>query len=393
MNATYKTTLLSSILTFLVMGAQPVLAANNGGSSSSPKSATQCWDPNDPDYKPTGDRGQGSEIFDTSAIGQDYTGYLKAYIDAEPNPITPEEFSTYSVPGWIKNTPRNAIFNYSKTLGSPSAPAGPLTPYTDPYGYTWGFIAQVQNVMWPFDPSDYPQLNPPPSSGWEAAALAAKPVPSGVVVYTNNNKNQVLVFTARDLDTNQRILRFFVTDQWGNKYIMKSSNSANNTTETIKAAFEAAVLPKGWRKSMEYLTRDLCVSPVYGGDYLATFQEFRDSTDSAYSQITWGKKGWGVAQEIGSPMSMWTSSKGSRLRGTPKQDLMYGGPGNDVFVPDTGNDIVDGGDGVNVVSLSGSSSSYEITKKGNTVVVTGNGSIKTLKRIQVLRFKDRIVKL
>lgn len=393
MNLISKTTILSSMLTFLVIGTQPVLAAQNGNSNPSPKSAAQCWNPNDPDYKPTGDRGQGSEIFDTTAIGQDFTGYLKAYIDAEPNPIPPESLDDYDVEGWMPNTPRNPIFNYSKTLGSPSAPAGPLIPYTDPYDYTWGFIAQVQNVMWPFDPSDYPQLNPPPSSGWEAAALAANPVPSGVVVYTNNNKNQVLVFTSRDPDTNQRILRFFVTDQWGNKFIMKSSNSANNTPETIKAAFKAAVLPKGWHKSMGYLKRDLCVNPVYGGDYLAIFQEFRDSADSAYSQITWGKKGWGVAQEVGYPMSMWTSYKGSRLRGTPNQDLMYGGPGDDVFVPDTGDDIVDGGEGVNVVRLRGLSRNYSITTDGDTVVVTGDGSTKTLKRIQVLRFKDRRVKL
>ena len=380
-------------LSFLVAGAQSVAAAQKGYSHPSVRSASQCWDPNDSGYLPTAGRGQGSEILDATGIGQDYMGYLKAYIDAEPNPIPPESLSSYSVPGWIPNTPRHAIFNYTKTVGSPSAPAGPLTPYTDPYGYTWGFIAQVQNVMWPFDPADYPQLNPPPSSGWEAAALAGTPVPLGVVMYTYNNKNQVTVFTARDPDTNQRILRFFVTDQWGNKFIMKSSNNANNTPDTIKAAFKAAVLPNGWHKSMGYLRKDLCVSPVYGGDYLSTYQEIRDSADSAYSQITWGSKGWGVAQEIGYPMAMWTSSKGSRLRGTPNQDLMYGGPGNDEFVPNAGDDMVDGGEGVNVVRLSGPFRNYTITQDGDTITVTGDGSTKTLKRIQVLRFRDRKVRL
>ena len=389
MNKISTTTVMA--LSLLVAWANPGTAAQKASSHRLASSASQCWDPNDPNYVPTAGRGQGSEVLDATGVGQNYTGYLKAYIDAEPNPIPPEDLSSYSVPGWIVNTPRYTVFNYTKTIGSPSAPAGPLTPYTDQFGYTWGLIAQVQNVMWPFDPADYPQLNPPPSSGWEAAALAGNPVPPGVMMYTNNNKNQVIVFTAKDPDTNQRILRFFVTDPWGNKFIMKSTNYANNTPDTIKAAFKAAVLPKGWRKTMGYLGTDLCVSPIYGGEYISTFQELRDSADSAYSQITWGNKGWGVAQEIGYPMPMWTSSRGSRLLGTPNQDLMYGGPGNDEFVPNTGDDIVDGGEGRNVVRLRGPFRNYTITQNGDTVTVTGDGSTKTLKRIQVLRFRDRKV--
>lgn len=362
-------------------------------SSLAAKPASSCWDPNDPNYKSTASRGQGSEIVDLSSVGKDYKGYLKVYIDAEPNPIPPESLSSYAVAGWIPNSPRHAIFNYTNTVGSPSAPAGPLTPYIDPYGYTWGFIAQVQNVMWPFDPADYPQLDPPPSSGWEAAALAGSAVPKGVVMYTYNNKNQTTVFTARDPETNHRILRYFATDPWGNKFIMKSSNNANNTPEAITAAFKAAVLPKGWRKSVGYLRRDLCVTPIYGGDYNSTYQEIRDSADSAYSQFIWGKKGFGVAQKIGYPMAMWTSAKGSLLRGTPEKDLMYGGPGDDTFIPYAGDDIVDGGEGFNAVKLEGPFRNYTITVVDKVVTVTGAGSKKTLKRIQQLQFTDRKVKL
>ncbi len=123
-------------------------------------------------------------------------------------------------------------------------------------------------------------------------------------MYTYNNKNQITVFTAKDPETQLPILRYFVTDPWGNKFIMKSTNYANNTTESITAAFKAAVLPRGWRKSMGYLPRDLCVSPIYGGDNIATYQEIRDSADSAYSQFVWGKEGWGVEQKIGYPMPM-----------------------------------------------------------------------------------------
>lgn len=356
------------------------------------KPISSCWDPNDPNYKPTAGR-QGSEISYLGYIGQDYTGYMQVYVNAEPNPIPPESLSSYTVPGWIPNTPRRAFFTYSKTLGSPNAPEGPLTPYTDPFNYTWGFIAQVQNYMWPFDPADYPQLNPQPLSGWEAAVRGGAAVPKGVVMYNYNNKNQIQVFTAKDPETNQRIKHYFVTDPWGNKFILKSTNDANNTPETITSAFKAAVLPKGWHKSMGYLRKDLCVGPIYGGDFNAVFQDFRDSADNAYSQFIWGKKGWGVAQEIGYPMAMWTSSKGSLLRGTPEKDLMYGGPGDDTFIPNAGDDIIDGGDGFNVVKFGGPFRNYIITVVNNVVTVTGAGSTKTLKRVQQLRFTDRKVNL
>lgn len=380
-------------LASFVLGGNQSFAAGDGQIQHAVRATSQCWDPNDPNYIPTAGRGQGSEIVDLTGVGKDYKGFLKVYIDAEPNPIPPEKLETYSVPGWIPNTPRHPIFNYTNTIGSPSAPPGDLTSYTDPYGYTWGFIAQVQNFMWPFDPADYPQISPPPSSGWEAAVLAGTPVPEGVVMYTHNNKNQITVFTAKDPETNQPILRYFATDPWGNKFIMKSTNNANNTPETISAAFKAAVLPKGWRKSVGYLHQDLCVTPVYGGDYVATYQEIRDSADSAYSQIIWGKKGWGVAQEVGYPMPMWTSTKGSVLRGTPEKDLMYGGPGNDKFIPNTGDDYIDGGEGFNVVQLGGSFRSYTISVTDGIATVKGLGGTKTLKLINALHFKDRKISL
>jgi hypothetical protein len=386
--------ILTPAIGILLTLAQPALADRNGPAHPTSRPASNaCWDPSDAAYKPTAAKGQGSEIIDLRGVGSDYTGYLKAYIDAEPNPIPDEALSSYSVPGWIPNSPRHAIFNFTNTAGSPSAPSGPLTPYTDQFGYTWGYIAQIQNVMWPFDPADYPQLNPAPKSGWEAAALAGTAVPPGVVMYTSNNKNQVTVFTARDPDTNMPVLRYFVTDRWGNTFIMKSSNSANDTPETIARAFDAAVLPEGWRKSTGYLRDDLCIEPIPGGDYLSAYQEFRDSADSAYSQIIWGSSGWGVAQEIGYPMPMWTSGTGSRLRGTPGTDIMYGGPGNDVFVPNSGDDVIDGGEGNNVVQLNGPGRDYTVTTTDGTTSVTGRGSTKTLKRIQVLRFGDRQVRL
>jgi hypothetical protein len=374
---------LTALLTLVSMAA--------AGCSSSESTATQCWNPQDPAYSSTAAKGAGYEIFDLTQLGADYTGPIKAWIDNEPNPIDEAAFASYQVPGWVRNTPRRAIFDYTRTLGSPSVPPGPLTPYTDPLGYTWGQIAEVRNFIWPFDPADYP--SPPPSSGWEAGVKSGTSIPPGAVIYTANNKNQDLIFVARDPATGTPIKRYFVTDQWGNVFIMKSVNSANTTEELVDRAFADAQLPEGWTKSTRFLERDLCVPPIYGGDNLAVFQELRDSTDSAYSQITWAPNGNGVARLIGAPMPIWAGSNGSRVNGSDGDDLMYGGPGNDVFHPGLGNDTIDGGAGINAVVLDEAQGAYTVTVDGDVTRLSGPGGQKTLRRIQEIRYRDGIVRL
>lgn len=334
----------------------------------------------------------GFEIAYLGDVGADYQGYVLVYVDQEPNPIDASAFETYTNPGYVQNTPRFATFNFGHTVGSPSSTAGPLTLYSDPFGYTWGYIAQVQNFNWPFDPEDYPDISPTPSSGWEAGQVSTD-VPAGVVKYTNNNKDQQLLFTALDPDTQEAILRYFVTDEWGNVYIMKSANNANNNEALITAAFEAAVLPEGWQKSTAYLSQDLFVNPIYGGASNAQFLEFRDSADNAYSQIVWGSSGDSIAQQIGNPMPLWAGAAGARVNGTPGDDSMFGSDGDDQFYPDTGNDTIEGGGGVNGLSLTGSASQYRLSQSGSSTILTGPDGTKTFTQIQYLQYGDRRILL
>jgi hypothetical protein len=356
-------------------------------------------------YSSTRTREAGYEIVDVRGLGTDFKGTVKVYIDQPGNPITADAFANYSVSGWFTNSPRYAVFEYALTLGSPRWPPGPLTPYTDPLGYTWGAIADVKNYDWPFDAANYP--DPAPASGWQVGNTSPTVAP-GTVKYTHNDKNQVLLFPAVD-DTGVPIERFFVTDPWGNVFIMKSSNAANDTPASIGAAFDAAVLPDGWTKSRASLTQDLFVPPIYGGTLNATFLEFRDSGDNAYSQVLWGERGDTLAQRIGAPMPLWTGPLGGRLNGTPGDDAMYGGPSDDRFHPLAGKDRIDGGAGTNTVVVTGrcgdyalarSRETFSVTRNGITVtqttdyvVATGPGGEKTLSRIQHLQCDDTRIDL
>lgn len=332
----------------------------------------------------------GYEIAYVGGIGSDYTGYVYVYIDYGNNPITTQsEFDNFNCPGWIKNTPRNAIFDYSLTLGSPLSADGPLVGYTDCQNHTWGYIVQNQSYNWPFNAIDYPA--PEPQSGWEAGQVGSY-VPPGVVTYSNINKNQSYLYTARDTN-NKPILRFFITDQWGNIYIMKSSNAANTTPEQINASFESAILPYGWTKSTAYLKQDLYINPAYNnfgesGYPGALFTDFRDNSNNAYAMVYWGASGNSIAQQIGNPMPIAIFPLGGRLNGTPLDNIIYGSVGDDQIYPFTGNDIIDGGSGYNGVFLSGNSNLFYVSTSGITTTVIGSGGIKTLTNIQYLQFDD-----
>jgi hypothetical protein len=340
---------------------------------------------------------EGCEVLYVGGIGSNFQGPITAYLAQPNNAIncsSGSDFANYAAthPGYIPNTPRDALFNYAKTLGSPSATPGALTPFTDSTGYTWGIIASVQNYHWPFSAANYAGQSTIPTSGWQAALTNA--IPPGVVTYTFNNKNQQLLLTKVDSNGNN-ILYYFVTDQFGNVYFMKSANKANNTPELLAQSFNAAVLPAGWTKSSGYLTQDLFVNPAYGGDSntFASFQEFRDNADNAYTQIAWAKNGDSIAALIGSPMPVWSGPMGGRINGSAGNDLLYGALADDQFYPLAGNDSIDGGGGSNKVVFSGARDQYTISSANGVTTVTGADGVKTMKRIQYLQFRDQTVSL
>jgi hypothetical protein len=337
---------------------------------------------------------EGCEVLYVGGIGASFQGLITAYISQPNNPINCNggtAFTNYAKthPGYIPNTPRDALFNYANTLGSPSAAPGALTPFTDSSGFTWGIIASVLNYHWPFDAANYAGQSTIPTSGWQAALTNA--IPPGVVTYTYNNKNQALLLNKLDA-SGKDILYYFVTDQFGNKYFMKSTNKAYTTPELLAAAFNAAVLPTGWVKSTGYLTQDLFVNPAYGAhsNTTASFQEFRDNADNAYTQIFWAPNGNSIPALIGYPMPIWNGPLGGRINGTNGDDLLYGALADDQFYPFAGNDTIDGGSGTNTVILSGNRSQYALSTSGAITTVTGPDGIKTLQRIQFLQFADQI---
>jgi hypothetical protein len=338
---------------------------------------------------------EGCEVLYVGGIGSNFQGPITAYLAQPNNAINcsgGSDFTNYAAahPGYIPNTARDALFDYAKTLGSPSATPGALTPFTDSTGYTWGIIASVQNYHWPFNAANYAGQSTIPSSGWQAALTNA--IPPGVVTYTFNNKNQQLLLTKVDSSGNN-ILYYFVTDQFGNVYFMKSANKANNTPELLAKSFNAAVLPTGWVKSSGYLAQDLFVNPAYGGDSntFASFQEFRDNADNAYTQIAWATSGNSIAALIGYPMPVWNGPMGGRINGSAGNDLLYGALADDQFYPLAGNDSIDGGGGTNTVVLSGSKNQYTISSANGVTTVTGADGVKTMKRIQYLQFTDQTV--
>jgi len=331
----------------------------------------------------------GQEIADIAKVGKDKKGPMDVLLAMGDNPITPEEFETYTPPPrYIKNTERTAQFNYQETLSSPGEKEPNVTTVITPEGYTWIIVARTRSAMWPFDASQYQNFDPAPTSAWEAAFQTPTP-PEGVVRYSQNQKNQDMYFWAReDGGEGKPIMRYFVKDIWGNTYMMMASNM--RTPGETTQAFKAAVLPKGWTKSMHPLRKTRVVKPAYDLGSTANFNIYRDSADNTWVQIGWGKNGRSIAQQIGEGMPIWGGSRGDRLLGTNGDDTINGAGGNDLIKPLRGNDTVYGDAGRNTVVLPGKAKRYRVIAQNKTTVkLAGYGNRKTLRYIHRVRFADR----
>lgn len=332
----------------------------------------------------------GAELADIAKVGKDRKGPMDVLLGMGENPITDDEFATYvPPPRYVKNTERTAQFNYQETLSSPGEKEPDVTTVITPEGYTWIIVARIRSAMWPFDPSHYPDLDPPPVSAWDAAFQSPTP-PEGTVRYSANQKNQDMYFWARaDNGEGERIMRYFITDQWGNTYMMMASNM--RTPEETTQAFREAVLPPGWKKSMRPLRKTRVVRPAYDlAGTTANFNVFRDSADNSWVQIGWGRLGGSIARQIGDTMPIWGGKGSDRLLGTRGDDLIHGAEGHDVIRPFRGNDRVHGDRGRNTVVLPGKSTRYRvIAQNRSSVRLAGYGDRKTLHNIHRVRFADR----
>lgn len=287
------------------------------------------------------------EIADMRGLGADLTGEMVVYIESGDNPITAEAWASYTAdPGWIENTPRKSQFDVLNVLGSPYQPTGQFTFHTDSQGYTWKAVSAVQNRAYPFDADDYAAYDPPLTTSAAAGYGLSTPLP-GTIQYNSNDKNHENIYYALDGNGAAKT-QYFVTDPWGNTYILKSVNAANDTPDKVAAAVDAAVLPEGWAKSTGTLAEDTSYFPVYSGD-TAHANEFRDSADSAWMQIGFGSSGVTLPAMVGDGVPIWGGSDGGLLLGTAAADEMHGGDGGDTVTGSDGADTIWGDAGGDVV--------------------------------------------
>ncbi|MGQ9367923.1 hypothetical protein [Azospirillum sp. ST 5-10] len=297
------------------------------------------------------------EIIDGGNLVVDPSLPLATYKSGGDNPV-PEEVwrAGYDAPSpYIVNTTRNLQFNESWFLASPGEPLGTTTYITTSDGYTWAAMSEAINAMWPFEAADYAGSRPPITNAYAAGNLVVTP-DEGVVKVTANFKGQRMKFYAADATTGALLERYFVTDEWGNEYIMHASGQTDQSQ--VRAAFEAAVLPEGWTKEVRYLSQDLILDPAEGADGTYHYLVFRDSADNTYHQIGWSGDGSLAGQIEGMPV--WGGQGDDTLAGNADWDnLIHGagggdrlsaGGGADTLMGDAGADTLIGGAGADLLS-------------------------------------------
>lgn len=331
------------------------------------------------------------EIAFLGNLGSDYTGPITVYLAAGSNPIPADDWASYVPPtGYVKNSPRNLQFNSQQIYSSPGETGTSYITTSD--GYTWAYISSTVNSMWPFNPADYPGKDY--TSGYEAAAFETTPAP-GEIKWTDNTKNQEMTYDARRSD-GQPIERYFVTDPWGDRFILHASGVSGDAS-AVQSNFLAAVLPRGWTKSIGFLKQDLTVAPAMSTDGTQNVNMFRDSTDDSFDQITWSKRGWGTAQMIPG-MVVWGSANDNTIRTNPTQNhVIYAAAGNDTIYTNGLTNTIHGDAGTNTVVFKGPRSAYTITRdssNGSEVVVTRRGPqsashVTTLYDVERIRFTGK----
>ena len=365
---------------------------------------------------------EAHEIINTATVMTDPEEALPTYKSAGSNPVPDDVWPTYTPPPpYTKNTTRLLQFNESELIASPGFPGSTLTAQQYSYpcgtqtiittsdGYTWGAMSTAINAMWPYNPAQYSGLAA--ENAYYAGNLITTP-PPGVVKVTANFKAQNIKFWANENDAPPGsrgavpLDRYFITDQWGNEYIMHASGVSDQSQ--VAASFAAAVLPPGWTKSIRQLSHDLIIKPAVGSDgpygsyhYLV----FRDSADNTYHQVSWSHTGSLMAQVDCGPgtdghycdMPIWGGQGNDVLTGDVggiRNDFMHGGAGNDVFYPGYGDDDIWGDDGIDTVVLPGNRADYTVVSLSGDfreLVLSGPAGTKTINDCEFIQFDDMVI--
>lgn len=340
------------------------------------------------------------EILNLETVSTNPQAPIPTYKGGGTNPMTEAVWNAGYVPPspYTRNTTRNLQFNESQYISSPSQVVCETSYLTTSDGYTWGAMSTAINAMWPYDPSQYTGQSA--IDAYYAGNFVTTP-PAGVVKITDNMKAQNMKFWANQNGVKSgtkgatHLNRYFVRDQWGNEYIMHASGKS--TDAEVQIAFESAVLPAGWTKSIRQLKTDLTIYPGAGSDGTFQYCVIKDSADNTYHQIGWSKTGNLQAQVAGMPI--WGGQKNDVLTGDTNgatDDLIHGAGGNDHLKPGLGNDTVWGDKGVDTVTLPGRWDEYTVTQLSSdltNLVLSSPYGTKTIRFCEHLRFEDRQISI
>lgn len=298
--------------------AGTLISCGGGGTASSPQDP---WTPLSVAY----------EILNTASVQSNPESAIPTYKNGGTNSITGAEWDTYTPPPpYIKNSTRNLQFNEQIFISSPGQAPGVSEYITTSDGYTWGAMSMAINAMYPFTPNTAPYASY--SSAYAAGNAVTTPYP-GTVKVTVNYKAQDMKWWAYEsgYSSGKQIARYFITDPYGNQYIMHASNES--TPETVLRAFESAVFPAGWTKQGPvYLTQDKILTPATAPGYMYEYNLIRDSADNTYHQCAWGSSGISTTGQV-QGMPIWSANVPSTLKIVNSwNNLIYEGGAATLFI-------------------------------------------------------------
>ena len=307
---------------------------------------------------------------------------IPTYKSGGDNPISAESWPTYTPPqGYFKNTTRYLQFNEQSLIASPGDPVGQYTYITTSDGYTWVQMTDAVSAVWPYDKESFNSATGVTTTDPYNAAILVTTPPPGVVKMTANYKAQYMKYYANesDIPTGQPgaipIPRYFITDQWGNRYIMQASGQ--ESAIGVYNAFESAVLPAGWKKEIVYLKEDLILAPATAPGGYYDYVLFRDSADNTYNQITWSPSGYNLAAQIQAPgMPIWGGLNNDVLRITQSfNNQIFGGGGANTFIfsVESGTNTIEDFNGNNGDRLNFSGQTYTIQNNSTGVQINLSG--------------------
>ncbi|MFN8127059.1 MAG: hypothetical protein U0R64_11195 [Candidatus Nanopelagicales bacterium] len=385
-----RTTLVGGLTLGLLVTGVPLAAAGQDGSVHATTTCpTSTWN----------ELTVAHEILNTANVQTDPKAPIATYKGAGDNPISDDDWNDgYEPPSpYIRNTTRNLQFNMSKFIASPGDPVCETTYITTDDGYTWGAMSEAINAMWPYDRSQY--SSPSNINAFYAGNMVTTP-PPGVVKVTANYKAQDMEFWANEDGVDPGtpgavpLARYFVIDQWGNRYIMHASGQ--DTPEAVAEAFDEAVLPDGWTKKTVYLKKNLFLRPAEGSDGSFHYLVFRDSADNTYHQYKWSDRGALQAKVSGTGMPIWGGQDANVIAGNNRANLIHGAAGRDILKPRKGKDEVWGDQGRDTVVLKDKAGKYTLvalSKKQHKAVVRKGRTAKTLYYVEKVQFSDGTIKV